>query len=300
MDMVPIKYVLVAAASATAGYLACEIKYGRKWEKFLESESKKLGEEIEGRLERKYKRKFVQEVTDADPEFAEAAINAAEALKTYSDVDVRPEVLASEMINTFEKPFAETHLENSHEEDKKGISPEARTLAFNKMKEAAQEAAGNRAKKDEPGMYEDVTVLDIASMHPTNYQAISTPAKEVKMEGTPPVTESSQTEIITPNAYMENQFSYKQYSLTYFARTDTLASASDRILSVDVRKAAVGEKIMKKLATGRSAMGGLDTIYIRNHEKGMELEVERVETRYDEVTGITLGSAPLADLGDLD
>jgi len=88
-----IKYVLVAGVSAAAGYVVANMHLRKQYRILLEQNTN----EIEDRLKRKYMRKAVQETTGVEPEFVEAAIDAAEALKTYQKVDVRPEVLAEEI-----------------------------------------------------------------------------------------------------------------------------------------------------------------------------------------------------------
>lgn len=286
-----IKYVLVAGVSAAAGYVVANMHLRKQYQILLEQNT----DEIEARLERKYMRKAVQEATDVDEKFAELAIDAAESLKTYQKVEVRPEVLAEEMLTVANKVyeeniedavdvektmggFAEQHLRGSFLEDQYPNEPdtESRLKAHNRVREAAQEAAGGLVSKE-------------SSPPKVNYNAISTPSKTAAKDEEK--ADDSQVELITPEAFKEDQFKYNQQSLTYFSANDIFADAMDRILGSALADAVVGLKVRKILKQDRAARHNLDIFYVRNHAEQIELEIQIEAQPYLTLTGVSMSDA---------
>jgi hypothetical protein len=252
-----INYIAVAVASAAVGYVVADRRLKKEYKILLERDTA----EIKDRYERQLKRRLVELRTDAEPEFVEAAIDAAESLGKYAGVKVEPEDLATEMLNATEKTFAEVHTENSHEEDKTDLP--------------------------EPTKVEELVQTGVPQPPRIDYRAISSPPKKAKEDEKPGETESSGIEYITPGAFQEEQFQYRQFAWEFYAKDDILATSMDKIVSPPARMEAIGEKVLDKLRKGREAMGGLDTLYIRNHQYGLELEIKRLPDSYVEVTSVT-------------
>lgn len=92
LDM--LKEVLIGVAGASAGYLVARNLLEKKYARLLEEEIRRT-KEFFGATHEEY-------TSSEDPEFMEAAINAAEAMTTYvqGGVTVNPAVLAQEVTHT--------------------------------------------------------------------------------------------------------------------------------------------------------------------------------------------------------
>lgn len=94
-------------------------------------------------------------------------------------------------------------------------------------------------------------------------------------------------EIIELKDFVESETGYKQFSITYFAGDDTLASESDTVIDLEARNISVGEEVLSKLKAGPKAMNDQDAIYVRNHTQTVELEIMWREGKYSEEVQIS-------------
>lgn len=251
------KYILVAGVSAGVTYLVANQRLSKVYETRLERDS----DEIREFWREHYRQKFVEDVTKTDPEFAKAAIDTAEVLSEYANIQVDPEKLASALITAEEKTFAE---------------------------EAVVEV-----QEPEPVAVESL-VSNTPQLPVVNYNAISTPpkaTKEEKAEGKTENGEESQIERIDAESYMGNYFSYTQSSLTYFAEDDVLSTPSDKIVTRNSRLRFVGEEYLHLLKNLKHK----DTLYLRNHESLLELEIEYNSGSYTKVAGVPIEDADIAE-----
>lgn len=250
-----VKYAMVAIGSAAIGYYFADQALKNKYELRLEAET----EAVREYYEKRYQQKVVEHATKADPEFVEAAVNAAENLSKYAGVDVEPEVLATEMISAAEKEF---DREEFYKDLQEGAEPEPVAV--------------------------EALVPEAAKRPVTNYNHVSTPPKVTKEEVKKAETQEGDIELITPDAFRQNQFSFHQTALSFFS-DGVLSNVEDKAVTPSLANVILGEKVIRILKADRSTRGGLDTFYVRNRTEEIELEIQIESETYSSVLGVEKG-----------
>jgi hypothetical protein len=263
-----IRYLLCTAGGVAIGYYFAHARLEEDFRERLDRET----DEARDFYRRKYMDKAKEE--GEDPGLTEAAIKTAESLReSYAGVSIGPDVLTQEMSATVKRAVERGDLTASEEE------PDQKTDDAWDLARKAHEA---QKRMDNP--------LSEQAVKPTavNYNRISTPSKteEVKTAEEPKAEEAKdevQVDDITKQAFIDNEFGYEQQSLTYFAGDDVLTNEEDEPITGS-RDILLGAVNAKKIKVGLQAMGGKDTIYVRNHTAKWEFEVTRSEGNFsDEV-----------------
>lgn len=120
-----------------------------------------------------------------------------------------------------------------------------------------------------------------------NYNHVSTPPKvtEASEETETSEEEVLEIDIISKTDFFEDQFSYKQIMLTYWAGDDILSNEKEEPILGAARNVAVGEEALAKLKAGPTAMNGENVLFVRNRTGKWEFEITRDEQKYEEVVG---------------
>lgn len=197
---------------------------------------------------RKYEKKLEEKV--ASPEFVKAAQEAAEALEMYQGRDTAPVEISEEQMELDEEsdPDVDVTVEVAQ--------PEPAKLPFS---------------TDIPGQ---------AKTGGVNYNKVSTPEPTtVKKE------DEYVPDFITMDEFVRNETNYRQYSITYFHGDDTLAGESDQVVDLDVRNITLGREVLEMLKAGPEAMGGETTLYLRNNQQHVEIDISWSPGKYTEEVG---------------
>lgn len=250
-----IKYLLCTAGGVAIGYYLAHGHLEKNFQELLDRETVDIRDH--------YRRKYDEKVKE-DEEFAKAALEAAETIERYQGVTIAPSVLAQEM----EEVVRRDESQGDPEVEKATEYPEAAKI---KVREKP-------ARKD---------------VSKVNYNAISTPSKaeqadEPKNEVSGEPETEIQTGIITKQAFIDNEFGYDQFSITYFAGDDVLANEEDEPMKGN-RVHMLGREVVEKIKVGREAMDGEDTIFVRNHTGNWEFEVTRSEGKFSDEVGAESG-----------
>lgn len=189
----------------------------------------------------------------AQPEVLAAAQKAVEAFEDYSGgVKVPPEALVTDLT-------AAVKLDAEIRETAK-LLDEAEAVVAPEVREKVPEVIPEQASA------------------PMNYNAVSTPAVAEPKEANDPV----QTDVITSDEFIHSRTEHKQYSITYFSGDDTLAGERDQVIDLDARKVTLGDEVTAMLKAGPESWGGAESLFIRNHTQGVELEILWLPDKYSE------------------
>jgi hypothetical protein len=268
-----IKYVLCVAGGVALGYFIAQDKWERKY-------FERLGE-AEAEARDFYQREYVKKAAE-EGEYegvTEAAVSAAEAFREYSGITVGPAILTQEMEATVARAMERGELDGDPDDDgvvRENIISDADAFdAEIRLKVAKRKREDARKAAEESNPLTDVRVKGLplvkkATEPKVQYHKISKPAKteEPVAVEVPEVSEPDDNlDVIEKAAFIEDQFGYKQFSLTYFAGDDVLANESDDAVEPDARKDVMNDDILTRLNSGEKV------IYVRNNERGLEVEI---------------------------
>lgn len=267
-----IKYLLCTAGGVAIGYYLAHGRLEQEFEKRLEMEAL----ELKYHYRDFYKKKSAE--AGEDKGLTDAAVSAAESLSESLGYSVGPDILTQELTATVERAAergdldVEPPADDAWDRDKKAHEAE---------KEEAPEPPRTSVREQ---------LIQRAETPKVNYNRISTPEKVEEKTEAVKAAEAAEDEAdvrvesITKQAFIEDQFGYKQFSFTYFAGDDMLANEEDEPVTGAARVASLGSDALEKLKVGRQAMGGENTIYVRNHTGHWEFEVTRSDGKMsDEV-----------------
>lgn len=86
--------------------------------------------------------------------------------------------------------------------------------------------------------------------------------------------------VLEEQEYMDGELEYTQITLTYFAGDDVLVDERDEVVEGDEVDRLVGLDNLKRFGVWYDDP---NVVYVRNHEKEMDIEVNRHEGNYSEV-----------------
>lgn len=286
-----VKYALFTAGGVALGYLVAKDRLERQYYERLNEAEK----EAKAFYRRQYMEKAKAEGEDEGVTLA--AVDAAEAIKKNSGYTVGPSVLTQEMEQTVANAMAKGELldlpdvpDGEPEDRVMGPYSKADVAAMEARYKALNEEAEELGAVTGPEVQERVLAAftEPAKKTPApkvNYNHISTPPKvsePVTSEGeeTGMRADSPAPEIITRDSFIEDQFGYKQFTLSYWVGDDVLSNQSDDPVEGEARTAILTDEILEKLKVGRDAMDGQDELYIRDHERNVEMEIVRSPLKY--------------------
>lgn len=292
-----IKYLLCVAGGVGLGYYIAHDHLSARHREELEREKENAKEFYRLKYEKKLKvdagTNQGAEWPSEDPEFVQAAINAAEALEGYLGGPVDPVNLASEVTRVVEENENRDIADEVDTPDIPESLPETEIPVFDgepvglarRFEKPVQPAVDYAAMAKQ---YKETVVESFGDTGALKKDVGSSPGEltgmvlEKKLEGAHPAVE------ISMDDFVQNKTGYEQYSFTYFAGDDVLANESDERLGKSLRERIVSQAVMQKLKTGPEAMSGGTTLYIQNPEfnegAGVEVEIEWSSGKYsDEV-----------------
>ena len=85
--------------------------------------------------------------------------------------------------------------------------------------------------------------------------------------------------VLTQTEFMEGELSYQQIALTYFEGDNVLVDERDDVIERDDADMLVGLNNLKKFGL---QSGNDNVVYVRNHEKELDIEVHRDTRNYSE------------------
>ena len=214
-----------------------------------------------------YRLKYEKQAREAgeDPQFTEAAIRAAEALRDYQGLDVGPEVLVQELTETFRREEEEAAEKEGEEDSEEDDDPEVEVEADPKssiLKVTIRDST--------PVVRFPVPVIPEQS-GPVDYNKISTPG--VETTSTAEKEAAYSPEVIEGDAFINNVSGFDQYTVTYYSGDQILANEREEIISEEARLAILGDEVLQILNAGPEAMGGESTLYVMNSERNKEFEI---------------------------
>jgi hypothetical protein len=255
-----VKYLLCTAGGVAIGYYFAHARLEQEFHNRLERES----DEVRAFYRRKYLKKAKEEGEDEG--LTQSAVDAAEALLKYDGISVGPDILTQEMSATVQRAVDRGELDA----------------------EVPAEVEAEKTVVNSP-------LAETKAKHPVvNYNRISTPTtsvEETKAPETSTATESKpevQVDIITKKSFIDNEFGYEQFSLTYFAGDDVITNEEDEPMKGN-RSHMFGREVVKKIMVGREAMDGSDTIFVRNHNGKWDFEITRSEGKFSDEVGAETG-----------
>jgi hypothetical protein len=269
-----LKYLMCIAGGAALGYAYAYSRMEREYQERLDRETEEL------RIH--YRNKYLKKGAVADARAAQSsekvsAEMAEDARKVYGGGEsIVSAVVSSELSEVAKKGIVTGDI-SVPEEDENFVHD-------TQMPSEAQVAgAVSNALVDAAIAASDL--VGRASKPVVNYNRISTPEKadipeQTRTEASVDDEMAVEIETISQQAFIDNEFGYKQFSFTYFAGDDVLANEEDEPVTGPARDASVGSEIIKKLKVGREAMGGESVVYVRNRTGNWEFEITRSDGEY--------------------
>lgn len=254
-----LKYLMCIAGGAALGYAYAYSRMEREYQERMDRET----EELRAHYRNKYLKKGA--VADARASKKVNAEMAEDVRKVYGGGEsVVSTVVSSELSEVAKKGVATGDI-SVPEEDENFVHD----IAVPSEAQVASDLVGRTAKPV------------------VNYNRISTPEKtdipeQTRTEATAVEGDEMpvEIEVISQQAFIDNEFGFRQFSFTYFAGDDVLANEEDEPVIGPARDASVGAKIIEKLKVGREAMGGESVVYVRNRTGNWEFEITRSDGEY--------------------
>jgi hypothetical protein len=276
-----LKYLMCVAGGVALGYAYAYSRAEREFQERLDRESEEL--------RYYYRDKYMKKAAEREKN-APKAEDAVEMMRqTYEGgSSVVTEVVASELSQVAKKGVVRGDISAIPEEDENFVGDDRVAEAVRKK--------GLESNGQVDALIAEGGLVEKAAKPPVvNYNRISTPEKaDIPEQSRTEETSSSEEdaveiEEITRAAFVADEFSYKQFSFTYYAGDDVLANEEDEPVTGAAREVSIGAEALRKLKVGREAMGGEGEIYVRNRTGGWEFAIVRSDGKFSEEVRAEMG-----------
>lgn len=279
-----VKYLLAACAGAAAGYYVAQKRLSHNYQTLLAAETEEVRDHYQYEA-RNNRQKYEEKIE----EMQRAVVAPTEAVAEYR---MGPSILQQEKIQAASEAFDSASVDlNSVDATTSTKKPreleEDRATEVDELTQVLEEDSQETEAEEKP----EIKVRGLGKVTPSdkvNYNALSAPEKA---EESKPVMETAPgpaVDVIEKTAFMEDQFHYPQFSLTYYSADDVLSGQSDQVIPQQSRQKYLGGSILEQIRDSAQ-----DTVWLRNHAEKVELEIERSPGSYtDEVQPLEDANRP--------